>query len=252
MQTLYMLPDSQWKEIAAIIEPKGRKRKVSLQVIVSGIIYLLNNGCKWDSLPPCYGDYKLVWYYYHKWMVYGTLELLLYKLNVKLRTQKQHRKGEPLLVIIDSQSVKTTSGTSKSTGYDGNKKVKGRKRHIAVDTQGNVAAAGVTAASVHDKPGALSLEEQVEDLGSVKKIVADGAYKGVPPFTAHGHIEWEIIERKEANQFKVLPRRWVVERTLAWLSNFRRMSKDYEKSITMSKAMILMGSIVLTLSKLST
>src|SRR4051794_25745722 len=252
MQTLYMLPDSQWKQIKAIIEPKQRRRKVNLQVIISGIIYLLSNGCKWDSLPPCYGHYKLVWYYYNKWMLYGTLELLLYKLNVKLRTAKQHRKAEPSVVIIDSQSVKTTAGTSEQTGYDANKKVKGRKRHIAVDTQGNVMAAGITAASVHDKPGALSIEEQVEDLGGVKKIMADGAYKGIPPFTVHGRIEWEIVEKKERNCFKVLPKRWIVERTLAWLSNFRRLSKDYEKSITMSKAMILMSSIVITLNKLCT
>jgi putative transposase len=175
MQSLYMLPDSQWEEIKAIIEPKQRKRKVNLQVIVSGIIYLLSNGCKWDSLPPCYArrsqtpweilrrHCKLVWYYYNKRMLYGTLELLLYKLDRKLRTTKQHRKGEPSLVIVDSQSVKTTAGTSEQTGYDGGKKVKGRKRHIAVDTQGNVVAAGVTAANVHDKPGALSLEEQIED-----------------------------------------------------------------------------------------
>src|SRR5436309_13272275 len=103
MQTLYMLPDSQWKEIKAIIEPKQRKRKVNLQVIVSGIIYLLSNGCKWDSLPPCYArrilwrHYKLVWYYYNKWMLYGTLELLLYKLDRKLRTTKQHRKAAVVL-----------------------------------------------------------------------------------------------------------------------------------------------------------
>src|SRR5437763_615525 len=143
MQSLYMLPDSQWKEIKTIIEPKQRKRKVNLQVIVSGIIYLLSNGCKWDSLPPCYArrilrrHYKLVWYYYNKWMLYGTLELLLYKLDGKLRTTKQHRKAAPSLVIVDSRSVRTTAGTSEQTGYDGGKKVKGRKRHIAVDTQGN-------------------------------------------------------------------------------------------------------------------
>ena len=185
--------------------------------------------------------------------VCGVLEQLLYKLNVKLRTTRQRRKQqEPSVVIIDSQSVKTTAGTSEQTGYDANKKVKGRKRHIAVDTQGNVMAAGITAASVHDKPGALSIEEQVEDLGGVKKIMADGAYKGIPPFTVHGRIEWEIVEKKERNCFKVLPKRWIVERTLAWLSNFRRLSKDYEKSITMSKAMILMSSIVITLNKLCT
>jgi len=248
-----MLSDSEWEEISAIIESKVvRRRKVDLQVIISGIIYLLNNGCKWAGLPPCYGNYKLVWYYYHKWMVYGTLEQLLYKLSIKVRTKKQQRKAEPSVVIVDSQSAKTTAGTSEQTGYDANKKVKGRKRHIAVDTQGNVMAAGVSSASVHDKPGSLSIMEQVEDLGSVKKIIADSAYKGVPPFTAHGHIQWEIVEKKAGYRFKVLPKRWIVERTLAWLNNFRRLSKDYEKSIAMSKAMILMCSIVITLNKLCT
>jgi len=172
-----MLSDSRWEEIKAIIEPKARKRKVRLQVIVSGIIYLLINGCKWDNLPPCYGHYKLVWYYYNKWMVYGVLEQLLYKLDVKLRTTTQQRKAEPTVVIVDSQSVKTTAGTGESTGYDANKKVKGRKRHIAVDTQGNVVAAGVTAANVHDKPGSKTLQQDIEDLQGVKKIVADGAYR---------------------------------------------------------------------------
>ena len=113
-------------------------------------------------------------------------------------------------------------------------------------------AAGVSAANGYDKPGSLTVQEQVEDLGRVKKSVADGAYQGIPPFTAHGRIEWEIIERKEANRFKVLPKRWIVERTLAWLSNFRRLSKDYEKSTLMSKAMILRSAIVITLSKLCT
>jgi len=252
MQTLYMLSDSRWEEIRTIIEPRARKRKVRLQVVISGIIYLLTNGCKWDSLPPCYGHYKLVWYYYNKWMAYGVLEQLLYKLDVKVRTTKQHRKAMPSLLLIDSQSVKTTAGTSASTGYDAGKKVKGRKRHIATDTQGNVVAAGITAASVHDKPGSKTLQQDIEDLGSVKKIVADGAYKGVSPFTAHGHIEWEIVERKQSGCFKILPKRWIVERTLAWLNNFRRLSKDYEKSITMSNAMILMSAIVITLNKLCT
>lgn len=252
MQTLYMLSDSRWEEIRAIIEPKARKRKVSLQVVISGIVYLLINGCKWKSLPPCYGHYKTAWYYFNKWMCYGVLEQLLYKLDVKVRITKQQRKAEPSLVIIDSQSIKTTAGVSESTGYDANKKVKGRKRHIAVDTQGNVVAAGVTAASVHDKPGSKSLQQDIEDLSGVKKIVADGAYRGVPPFTKDGHIEWEIVERKQGGCFKVLPKRWVVERTLAWLSNFRRLSKDYEKSTLMSKAMLLMSAIVITLNKLCT
>lgn len=129
----------------------------------------------------------------------------------------------------------------------------GRKGHVAVDTQGNVLAVGVTAASVHDKPGALSIREEVEDHAKVKTIVADGAYKGTPPFTAGGRIQWEIVEKKATGgRFKVLPKRWVVERTFAWMGNFRRLSKDYEKSVCMSKAMIVMSAICITLNKLIT
>lgn len=247
-----MLPDSQWDEIKIIIEPRARKRKINLQLIVSGIVYLLSNGCKWESLPPVYGHCKTVWYYYNKWMLYGTLEQLLYALSQKVRIS-QGRQPEPSLLIVDSQSVKTVAGTSKEKGYDGGKKVTGRKRHIAVDTLGNVMAVGVTAANVHDKPGALSIKDQVEDIGRVKKIMTDGSYKGEPVFTAGGRIEWEVVEKKATGgRFKVLPKRWVVERAFAWLGNFRRLSKDYEKTVLMSKAMIIMSAIIITLNKLIT
>ena len=252
MQNLFMLSDSQWDKVKAIIEPKERSRKVSLRVIMSGIVYLLDNGCKWRGLPPQYGHYKLVWYYYHNWMRFGVLERLLYILSIGLR-KAQGLNEEPTLLIIDSQSVKTPAGTSVQTGYDNYKRIKGRKRHLATDSKGNVMAVGVTAASVHDRPGAQTLQQDVEDLQRVRKIIADGAYKGAPPFDAGGKIQWEIIEKKATGgRFKVLPKRWVVERTLAWLQNFRRLSKDYEKTTLMSKAMILMAAIILTLRKLMT
>ncbi len=252
MQTLFLLSDSQWDEVRTILEPKPRKRKVLLQVIVSGIIYLLENGCKWESLPPLYGDYKLVWYYYNKWTVFGVLEKLLDTLNQKLR-QAQGREPEPSLVVVDSQSVKTPAFSGEEVGYDAGKNVNGRKRHMAVDTQGNVMAAGVSAASVHDKAGARTLQDDIEDLARVKKIIADSSYRGVPPFDAGGRIQWEIVQKKATGgKFKVLPKRWIVERTFAWLQNFRRLSKDYEKTLHMAKAMILMSAIVITLRKLIT
>jgi len=251
MQTLYYLPDSLWVKVGAIIEPGPRRRKVSLRLILSGIVYLLSKGCKWRSLPPAYGDYKLVWYYLNKWAVYGTLDKALHQLGLELR-RKQGRNEEPSLVIIDAQAVKTPAGTADETGYDANKKVKGRKRHLATDTKGNVMAAGVTSAFVHDKTGARVLRDDVEDRMRVKTIVADGAYSGTPAFDRAGTIAWQIIERLEKGKFTPLPIRWIVERTFAWLVNYRRLVRDYEKTILMSRAMLIMTAIIITLKKLMT
>lgn len=251
MQTLYLLPDSLWQKVRTIIEPKPRKRKHSLQLIFSGVIYLLSNGCKWRSLPPGYGDYRLVWYYLNQWAVYGLLDKALHELGMVLR-KKQGRRAEPSLVIVDAQAVKTTAGTGDEVGYDANKKVKGRKRHIATDTQGNVVAAGVTSAFVHDKTGARVLQDDVEDHRRVKTIVADGAYQGMPAFDRAGTIKWQIIQRLEKGRFTPLPIRWIVERTFAWLVNYRRLVRDYEKTVVMSRAMLLMTAIHITLNKLNT
>lgn len=115
MQSLYRLPDSQWNEIKPIIEPRPRKGKTDLQLTVSGVIYLLQNGCKWESLPPDYGPYQTVWYYFHKWMVFGVLDQLLYTLSGKVRSE-QGRTPEPTLGVVDSQSTKTAAGTSEERG----------------------------------------------------------------------------------------------------------------------------------------
>jgi transposase len=251
MQTLYLLPDSLWEKVKAIIEPKARRRKISLQLVFSGIVYLLSNGCKWRSLPPQYGHYKLVWYYMNKWAVYGTLDKILQELGLEMR-RKQGRNKEPSLVIIDAQAVKTTAGTADEVGYDANKKVKGRKRHLATDISGNVIAAGVTSAFVHDKTGARVLKDDVEDRSNVRVAVADGAYAGTPPFDRAGTIEWQIVRRLEKGRFTPLAIRWIVERTFAWLINYRRLVRDYEKTVHMSRAMLLMTAIHITLRKLRT
>ncbi|TCZ72726.1 IS5 family transposase [Flaviaesturariibacter aridisoli] len=251
MQTLYQVPDALWNKVATIFEPKVRRRKHSLQLIFSGIIYLLSNGCKWRSLPPQYGDYRLVWYYLNKWARYGLLDRALYLVGIQLR-RRQGRSGEPSMLLIDAQSVKTVAGTGDEVGYDAGKKVKGRKRHLAVDTQGTVIAAGVTSAFVHDKTGARVLRDDVEDRPSVRTIVADGGYDGPPAFTAGGRIRWVLIQRRHSNRFSPLPVRWVVERIFSWLINYRRLAKDYEKTIVMSRAMLLMSAIHITLKKLMT
>lgn len=251
MQTLYRLADFLWEKISATIEPKKRRRKTSLQTIVSGIVYLLNNGCKWRELPPKYGNYKLAWYYFNRWTLYGVLDKALYLLSAEVRRQ-QGRRARPTRAIIDAQSVKTPAGTSDEVGYDANKKVKGRRRHLAVDSEGNVLAVGVTSALVADKVGARVLKDDVEDHSLITQVVADRIYRGKPPFTASGRIHWQVVERVNKKGFSVLPVRWIVERTFAWLTNYRRLVKDYEKTVVMARAVLLMAAIHRTLKKLLT
>ena len=244
----FLLSDSQWDEVRQDFETKTRKRKQSLQVTVSAVIYLVKTGCQWRMLPDEYGEWELVYYYYRKWMAYAVLESLLYKLVGIVRNRKGRTK-EPSVAVVDTQSVKTAAGVSEETGYDGGKKVKGRKRSIATDTQGNILAIGVTTAGTHDTKAIKVLQYDVEDYGRITTIFADGAFKGEAPFDRNKTIRWKVVNKK-GGPFKVLPKRWVVERSLAWLVNFRRLSKDYEKKIECSKAMLLLAAIVLTLNKL--
>ena len=250
MQTLFMLSDSQWEEVSTYFEPKKRKRKVSLQVVVSAAVYVLKSGCQWRLLPTEYGKWQLVYYYFRKWMNYAVLEDMLYKLVGKLRKQSGRRK-EPSAAVIDTQSVKNAAGVSDQTGYDAGKKTKGRKRSLATDTQGNVLAVGVAAASQHDKRAVKSIQQQVEDSKEIKAVFADGSFKGEAPFDRKGKIKWVVVDKK-AGPFKVLPKRWVVERTFGWLMNFRRLARDYEKRTDCAKAMILLASILITVNKLIT
>lgn len=149
------------------------------------------------------------------------------------------------------QSLKTAAGVSEQTGYDAEKKVKGRKRSLATDTQGNVLAVGVSTAGEHDKVAVKSIQEPVEDYKNMEVIFADGAFEGSAPFDKKGKIKWNAVNKK-AGPFKVLPKRWVVERTFGWLMNFRRLTREYEKHTQSAKAMILLAAILITLNKLIT
>ena len=250
MNIPFMLTDSQWDEVKQYFEQKQRKRKQSLRLIVSALLYLLKTGCQWRMLPYEYGKWQLVYYYYRKWIAFGVLEAVLYEVAQKVRL-KAGRTPEPTAAVIDTQSVKNAAGVSEQVGYDGGKKIRGRKRSLATDTLGTPIAVGVSTAGRHDSKAVCSLKEQVEDYANIKAIFADGAFKGVPPFDAKRRIKW-IIVNKKAGPFKVLPKRWVVERTLSWLSNFRRLKVDYEKQVESAKAMLLLASIFIILNKLIT
>lgn len=224
----------------------GRPRKTDLREILNAIFYLNKTGCPWRYLPNDYPSYKLVNYYYNKWTDNGTLEEVNTALRQHLR-EKKDRNSDPTGAIIDSQSVKGTPESYVESGFDGGKLVKGRKRHIVVDTMGCLIVVLVHAANIFDGKAARHVIANLfVCLHTITKIWADSAYSGTELF------DWVFIRfrcilevvRKEngLKGFHVLPRRWVVERTFAWLVRSRRLSKDYERKPTSSEAQVYLAS----------
>jgi putative transposase len=238
------LSDSQWQVIEPYLKDK-RKRKYSYRIIFNAILYLIKTGCQWRMLPHDYPKWQTVYFYFNRWKRDGTIEQIQQRLVEKTR-KKAGRKTEPAAAIIDAQSVKTTLVAGESRGFDAGKKVKGRKRHIVVDTLGLILAVVIQSASVQDRKGADEVFRWLTDCWCcIKTVFADGGYSGklIERIRKAFFIDVQIIKRSEKDKFKVLPKRWIVERTFAWLDTNRRNSKDYERLIESSQAMILLASI---------
>jgi putative transposase len=245
------LTDEEWAILQPIldeIEPYtiGRPRETDLREIVNAIFYLNKTGCPWRYLPKDFPSYQLVNYYYNKWTDNRTLE----KVNTELRRYLREKKGrnpDSTGAIIDSQSVKGTPESHVESGFDGGKLVKGRKRHIVVDTIGCVLVVWVHAANVFDGKAARQVIGNLFSLIHTVKIVwADSAYRGAELFNwlaiCFGCVLEVVGKRKGLRGFHVFPRRWVVERTFAWLVRSRRLSKDYERKTTSSEAQVYLAS----------
>ena len=242
--------DSQWQIISKYLDVE-RNRKYELREIVNAILYLVKTGCQWRMLPGDFRQWAIVYYYFSVWKQNGILEEIHECLVEKIR-KECNKKEEPSVGIIDAQSVKSTLVSSQDKGFDAGKKIKGIKRHIIVDTLGLILAVVIQGASVQDRDGAISvINKLTENWKKIIKIFADSGYRGELIAKVHTRfkIELEIIKRNELHTFKVLPKRWIVERTFAWIDTNRRNSKNYERLNNTSVAMVHLSAIRIMLNR---
>ena len=248
----------QYKRIQIFFEKKGKRGrplKYRLIDVINGILYVEKTGCHWRSLPRDFPPWKVVYCHFRKWTKDSRIEKIL-KFLVKKERQRHHRKREPSLLILDSQSVRMAEQRFRR-GFDGNKKIKGRKRHILGDVLGMPHGISLSDANESDQKEGLKLIENLkEGLERVKVLLVDGGYKG-KPFTERVKElrgwEVEVSERlTESTQkgFKVEPLRWVIERSFSWLERSRRLVRDYEVKIEHSISMIQLHFIKLILFRL--
>lgn len=250
------LTDSQWDIIQAMIpaaKSGGRPRSLEMRQVINAILYVTVGGISWRMLPQEYPPWQSVYSYFRQWRLDGTWQRIHDTLRALVR-RRAGRHKHPTAGCLDSQSVKTTAFAG-VRGYDAGKKINGSKRHLLVDTLGLLLAVLVTAASVQDRDGAAHLLARLG--GACKKlrlIWVDGGYRGqLLAWVAHQcRFQLQVVLRSDDHKgFVLLPKRWVVERTFAWLNHHRRLNKDYERLASTSETFIYIAMIRLMVRRLA-
>lgn len=250
------LTDKEWALIEGLIpaaKAGGRPRSLDMRLVVNAILYVVVGGIQWRMLPREYPKWKSVYPYFRQWRDEGTWQRLHDTLRAEVR-RRAGRHKHPTAGCLDSQSVKSTA-IAGERGFDTHKKVNGRKRHVLVDTLGLLLAVVVTAASVSDPQGARLLLPRLRGVGKKLRLIwVDGIYKGTLLDWVADRFRFRLqrVLRPDGQKgFVLLARRWVVERTFAWLSHYRRLSKDYEGCSTTREAFIYIAMTRIMLRRLA-
>jgi transposase len=260
--------DQEWAQIEALLPPPkrlGRPRTTTLRAVVNALLYLLTTGCQWRLLPKEFPPFSTVQRFFYRWRDDGMWQTINHSLVVRAR-EAAGREASPTAGVIDSQSVKTTEAAGPRGGAcprarhsrdpgDAGKKINGRKRHVLTDTNGLLVAAVVHPADTQDRDGAPLVLASARYLYPwLRHVFADGGYSGAKLAAALDKIgEWtiDIVKRSNAAAgFVLLPRRWVVERTFAWLNRNRRLAKDFEATLESALSWLFLASVKLLMRRL--
>lgn len=252
------LTDDQWQGIKPLLDQGERKCKYNRRELFNAVLYVVKTGCQWRMLPREFPPWQSVYYHFQCLSKSGRLRKLLSALVRFSRSSLRGKSAYPSAAILDAQSVKSTLVSCKKyTGYDGGKKIKGIKRHIAVDTLGHLLEVRIHSAGVADrKGGSWVLQHLKQNHPTIKMIFCDGGYPLVGQAASGNQIlegyPLQVVQRSEKNKgFSVVARRWVVERSFAWIETNRRNSKSFERLPSTAEAITQLSAIRIMLNQLT-